>query len=121
MAPFITPDNAVFSPGVLIPVFVASILIALAGALVRLFLAASLDEIVEMVRQFGPIAAYRARRLRPGPPVTPWFCDRCTSLNGESASRCYKCDARRTEHEAPVPDAEAPAGAGAGLAQRTRR
>ncbi|MCJ7709990.1 MAG: hypothetical protein MUQ32_04085, partial [Chloroflexi bacterium] len=57
----------------------------------------------------------------PGMPETPWFCDRCRSRNSASATRCYSCDARREEAEAPVPDAEAPAGASAGLSARTRR
>ena len=38
-----------------------------------------------------------------------------------AARRCYRCAGRREECEAPVPDADVPAGAGAGLNQRTRR
>ena len=42
-------------------------------------------------------------------------------IPGIATRRCYRCAGRREECEAPVPDADVPAGAGAGLNQRTRR
>jgi len=80
-----------------------------------------LDELVELWRTYAPVATRRALDHRPGLQPTPWFCDRCRSMNGLAAKRCYRCGARREEAEAPVPEgAEEPAGPSAGLTQRTR-
>ena len=70
---------------------------------------------------YGPVALTRALDRRRGLPQTPWFCVRCASRNGLAARRCYRCGGEREEFEAPVPDADSPAGASAGLSHRTRR
>ena len=84
---------------------------------------AAVDELVDLLAHVppGPVALTRALDRRHGLPEAPWFCANCASRNGRAARRCYRCDGRREECEAPVPDADAPGGASAGLSQRTRR
>jgi small-conductance mechanosensitive channel len=87
----------------------------------RRVLMAAADELADLWRTYGPVALTRALDRRRGLPETPWFCAGCASRNGLAARRCYRCGGRREECEAPVPDADTPAGAGAGLSQRNRR
>jgi hypothetical protein len=119
--PIVTAERIDASPEVVIPIVIAAIVIGLLGVAFRRVLMAAVDELAELWRTYAPIASRRALEHRPRMPETPWFCDRCRSRNSASAKRCYSCDARREEAEAPVPDAEAPAGASAGLSARTRR
>lgn len=119
--PIVTTERIDASPEVVIPIVIFAMVVGVLGVVLRKFMMAVLDELAELWRTYVPIAARRALEHRPGMPETPWFCDRCHSRNSASASRCYSCDARREETEAPVPDAEAPAGASAGLSARARR
>jgi hypothetical protein len=121
MTPIATPDQLNTGPEVVIPIMLVAIVIVIIAAFFRRFLMASADVLAELWRTYGPVAATRALDRRPGLPETPWFCTVCASRNGLAARRCYRCDGRREECEAPVPDADTPAGAGAGLSQRTRR
>ena len=121
MDPIVTAERIDSSPEVVIPIVIAAIIIGLLGVAFRRVLMAAVDELAELWRTYAPIASRRALGRRPRMPETPWFCDRCRSRNSASANRCYSCDARREEAEAPVPHAEAPAGASAGLSARTRR
>jgi hypothetical protein len=82
---------------------------------------ASADTLADLWRLYGPVALTRTLAHRSGLPETPWFCAACASYNGLATRRCYRCGGRREACEAPVPDADAPAGASAGLNQRTRR
>lgn len=119
--PIVTTERINASPEVLIPIVIAALVIGVLGVTFRKVLIATVDELADLWRTYAPVASHRALEHRPGMPETPWFCDRCRSRNSASATRCYACDARRTEAEAPVPDAEEPAGASAGLSSRTRR
>lgn len=119
--PIVTTERMDASPEVVIPIVIFAMVVGVLGVVFRKVLMAAVDELAELWRSYGPIAFRRALEHRPGMPETPWFCDRCHSRNSASATRCYSCDARRTEAEAPVPDAEVPAGASAGLSARTRR
>lgn len=119
--PIVTTERIDASPEVVIPIVIFAMVVGVLGVVLRKFLMAALDELAELWRTYMPIASRRALERRPGMPETPWFCDRCHSRNSASASRCYSCDARREEAEAPVPDAEVPAGASAGLSVRARR
>lgn len=120
MTPMSTPDELNTGPEVVIPIVLAAVVIVLLAIPVRILLMAVADELLELYRTYGPVAANKALDRRPGLPQTPWFCLRCTSRNGIAARVCYKCGGRREECEAPVPDAEAPAGPSAGLNARTR-
>lgn len=119
--PIVTTERIDASPEVVIPVVVFAMVVGVLGVVLRRSLLASVDQLAELWRTYGPIASSKALGHRPGMSETPWFCVRCHSRNSASASRCYSCDSRRTEAEAPVPDAEVPAGASAGLSARTRR
>ena len=119
--PIVTTERIDASPEVVIPIVIFAMVVGVLGVAFRKILMAALDEVAELWRSYGPIASRKALEHRPGMPETPWFCDRCHSRNSASASRCYSCDARREGAEAPVPDAEAPAGASAGLSSRARR
>jgi hypothetical protein len=121
VTPIATPDQLNTGPDVVIPIVLVAIVLVVLAAIFRRFLMAAVDELADLWRSYGPIAAARALDRRPGLPETPWFCARCASRNGLAARRCYRCDGPREECEAPVPDADTPAGAGAGLTQRTRR
>ena len=119
--PIVTTERIDASPEVVIPIVIVAMVVGVLGVTLRKFLMAAVDELAELWRTYVPIASRKALEHRPGMPETPWFCDRCHSRNSASASRCYSCDARREEAEAPVPDAEVPAGASAGLSARARR
>jgi hypothetical protein len=119
--PIVTTERIDASPEVVIPIVIFAIVVGVLGVTFRRTLMAAVDELAELWRTYAPIVSRKALERRPGMPETPWFCDRCRSRNSASATRCYACDARREEAEAPVPDAEAPAGASAGLSARTRR
>ncbi len=121
MQPIVGPDGINVSPEVVIPAVIVGMLIGVAGVLGRKALMAAADELAALWREYGPIAARRVMDQRPNMPVTPWFCMRCHSRNGEAASVCYRCGGGRAEQEAPVPDAETPAGPGAGRTLRNRR
>ena len=121
MTPVATPDQLNIGPEVVIPIALVTIVIVFLAAILRRVLMGASDELVDLWRTYGPVAAAKALDRRRGLPETPWFCARCASRNGLAARRCYRCAGRREECEAPVPDADVPAGAGAGLNQRTRR
>ncbi len=121
MTPIATPDELNTGPEVVIPIVLAAILIVVLAAIFRRFLMTAVDELADLWRTYGLVAVTRAMDRRPGLPETPWFCATCASYNGLAARRCYRCDGPREACEAPVPDADTPAGASAGLSQRTRR
>jgi hypothetical protein len=121
MTPIATADELNTGPEVVIPIVLVTIVIVILAALFRRFLMATADELADLWRTYGPVAIARALDRRRGLPETPWFCATCASRNGLAARRCYRCGGRRDDVEAPVPDADSPAGAGAGLSQRTRR
>lgn len=120
MDPLATTSSIDLSTPHVIAVVLIGGAIGVLGIGIRRFVMAYGDELAELWRQYGPIALRRLLEHRDM-PQTPWFCARCRSHNGRAAARCYACGARREEAEAPVPDADAPAGASAGLSQRTRR
>lgn len=120
MTPISTPDELRTGAEVVVPIVLVTIVVVLLAVGLRGALLAAVDEVVDLVRTYGPVASRRALDRRPGLPATPWFCARCSSANGLSATTCYRCGGRREDLEAPVPDADAPAGPGAGLAQRNR-
>jgi hypothetical protein len=121
MTPIATPDELNFGPEVVIPIVLVTLLIVFIAVVFRRVLMAAADELADLWRTYGPVALTRALDRRRGLPETPWFCAGCASRNGLAARRCYRCGGRREECEAPVPDADTPAGAGAGLSQRNRR
>jgi hypothetical protein len=121
MTPIATGDELNFGPEVVIPVVLVALLVGVLGVSLRRFLMAGVDELADLWRTYGPVALTRALARRRGLPQTPWFCVRCASRNGLAARRCYRCGGERDECEAPVPDADAPAGPSAGLSHRTRR
>ena len=122
MTPMAGGEGVNFAPEVVIPIVLFAVLVIVLAAVFRSALMGTVDELVDLVRTYGPVATRRALDHRPGLAATPWICDRCRSLNTVAAKRCYHCDAKREEHEAPVPgDAEAPTGPSAGRTQRTRR
>ena len=121
MTPIVTPDELNFSPEVVIPIVLVAIAVGILGVSFRRFLMAAFDELADLWRTYGPVALTKALDRRHGLPETPWFCASCASRNGLAARRCYRCGGRREECEAPVPDADVPAGASAGLSHRTRR
>jgi hypothetical protein len=120
MEPLATTDTLDFSAPHVIAIVLVACLIGLTGVGLRRFLMAYADELHDLWRQYGPIAIRRLLEQR-SMPASPWFCDRCRSRNSLSASRCYACGALRAEAVAPVPNADTPAGASAGRAQRNRR
>lgn len=119
--PIVTAERIDASPEVVILIVIAAMVIGVLGVAFRKALMAVVDELAELWRTYAPIASSRALEHRPRMPESPWFCDRCRSRNSASAKRCYSCGASREDAEAPVPEAEAPAGASAGLSARTRR
>jgi len=121
MTPIATPDQLNLGPEVVAPIVLVAIVIVILAALFRRVLMTAVVELADLWRTYGTVATTRALDRRPGLPDTPWFCALCASQNSLAARRCYRCDGRREECEAPVPDADSPAGAGAGLSQRTRR
>lgn len=121
MTPIATADELSLGPEVVIPIVLFAMAIVLLAIPLRRALMAAADELAELWRVYGPVAATRALDHRRHLAATPWFCVRCASRNGLAATRCYRCDGRREDFEAPVPDADTPAGASAGLNQRTRR
>jgi hypothetical protein len=121
MTPIVTPDEINTGAEVVIPIVLVVLVIVVLAVLFRRFLMTTADELADLWRTYGPVAARKALGQRPGLPETPWFCVACASRNGLAARRCYRCDGRREECEAPVPDTDAPAGPSAGLSQRSRR
>ena len=122
MTPMTGSDGVNAAPEVVIPIVLVALLLIVLAAVFRRALMGTVDEIVDLLRTYGPVATKRTLDHRPGLPATPWFCDRCHSSNGVAATRCYHCGATREEAEAPVPtDAEEPSGPSAGRTQRTRR
>lgn len=119
--PIVTAERIDASLEVVIPIVIFAMVVGVLGVTFRRTLMAVVDELAELWRTYAPIASRKALERRPGMPETPWFCDRCRSRNSAAATLCYSCHARREEAEAPVPDAEAPAGPSAGLSARTRR
>jgi hypothetical protein len=120
MTPISTPSEMHTGIDVVAPIVVVVIIVVIVAVALRGALMGAVDEVADLVRTYGPVASRRALDHRPGLPATPWFCARCSSANGLSATICYRCGGRRDECEAPVPDAELPAGPSAGLAQRNR-
>jgi hypothetical protein len=122
MSPMTGSEGVNFAPEVVIPIVLFAVLVIVLAAVFRSALMGTVDELADLWRTYGPVAARRTLDHRPGLAPSPWFCDRCHSQNGLAASRCYRCGAKREEAEAPVPgDAEAPTGPSAGRNQRTRR
>jgi hypothetical protein len=121
MDPLATPNSLDLEPLHVIAIVVVAMVIGVLGVALRKVLMLAVDELAELWRTYAPVAGQKALDHRPRMPETPWFCDRCRSRNSASARRCYACDARREDAEAPVPDAEVPVGASAGLATRNRR
>ena len=121
MEPLATGNSLDVSAPHVIAVVLIAVAIALVAVGIRRFLMAYADELAELWRQYGPLALRRMLEHRRGMPQTPWFCERCRSGNGRATTRCYSCGALRSEAEAPVPDADTPAGPSAGRSQRTRR
>jgi len=119
--PIVTGERIDVSPETVIPIVLFAIVVGIAGVAFRKTLMAGADELADLWRTYVPIAAHKVLKRRPGMPETPWFCDRCRSRNSASARLCYSCAARREVAEAPVPDADEPAGASAGLSSRNRR
>jgi hypothetical protein len=110
------------APDVVVPIVLIAFAVVLIAAVFRGALVAAIDELVDLVRTYGPVAGRRALDHRPGLAATPWFCDRCRSYNGLAAKHCYACGARREEAEAPVPTGvDTPAGPSAGRTQRDRQ
>ena len=120
MEPLATADHLDFAPAHVIAIIVIAVIIGLMGVGIRRFLMAYADQIADLWREYGPIGLRRLMERR-AMPQTPWYCLRCSSHNGRATTRCYSCGANRVEAEAPVPNADAPAGASAGRAQRNRR
>lgn len=108
-------------PDVVVPIMAVAVVAVVLAALFRRSLLGVVDELADLWRTYGPVAARRVLDRRPGLAPTPWFCDRCSSSNTIGARRCYRCGARREDAEAAFPDADTPAGPSAGLTQRTRR
>lgn len=121
MTPVATPDQLNLGLEAVVPIALAVIVIVFLAAILRRVLMGTADEFADLWRTYGPVALTKALDRRHGLPATPWFCASCASRNGIAARRCYRCGGRREECEAIVPDADVPAGAGAGLNQRTRR
>lgn len=121
MDPVVTTSGIDASPATVIGAVAVGVVIALAAVGIRRFLIAYADELADLWRQYSPIAANRMLDRRSSMPSTPWYCDRCRSYNARATGHCYACGARRAEAEAPVPDADTPAGPSAGRSQRTRR
>lgn len=119
--PLVTGNSLDVSTPHVIGVVLIAVAIGLIGVGIRRFLMAYADALAELWRQYGPIALLRLLDHRNAMPDSPWFCERCHSHNGRATSRCYSCGAPRAEAEAPVPDADIPAGPSAGRSQRTRR
>jgi len=119
VGPLISPDSVDLSPVAIVASVAVGIAVVLIAVVARRFLLAAVDELVAMGRGVGGRIAAALLRRRPGEVrVDPWFCARCRSQNSAWAVRCYSCDARRDDAEAPVPDADVPAGPSAGRAQR---
>lgn len=118
LEPLATTDHLDFEPIHVIAIVAVAVLVTLVAVAVRRFLMSSADELGDLGREVGEQVARKALDRRTMP--SPWFCDRCRSQNSSAAKHCYSCGARRTEVEAPVPDAEAPAGPGAGRTARNR-
>jgi hypothetical protein len=122
MTPMTGSEGVNAAPEVVIPIVLFAMFVIVLAAVFRRALMGTVDELVHLLRTYGPVATRRTLDHRPGLAASPWFCDRCQSRNGLAAKRCYHCGATREEAEAPVPgDAEEPAGPSAGLTQRTRR
>ena len=119
MEPLVTSGSLNLSPEAIVGCAIVGIVVGVIGVSTRRFLLASLDELVSMGRDVvGRILPALLRR-RPGRlSDAPWFCSRCRSQNTAWAARCYSCDSRRVDAEAPVPDAEPPGGVSAGRTQR---
>ncbi len=117
--PLVSNGSFNLTPEAITACVIVGIIVGVIGVSTRRFLLASLDELASMGRDLGGRIVVLLLRRRPGTlRDTPWFCIRCRSQNSAWASRCYSCDAKREEAEAPVPDAEVPAGPGAGRARR---
>jgi hypothetical protein len=121
MTPIATPDELNAGLEVVIPIVLVTIVIVVIAVVFRRVLMGAADEFVDLWRTYGPVAVTKALDRRHGLPEAPWFCASCASRNGRAARRCYRCNGRREECEAPVPDADVPAGPSAGLNHRTRR
>lgn len=121
MTPIATPDQLDLRLDVVLPIVLVAAIVVVVAVGLRSVLMAAADELAELWRTYGPVAITGALAHRRGLPETPWYCAGCSSYNGLAARRCYRCGGAREECEAPVPDADTPAGAGAGLDQRTRR
>lgn len=119
MQPMVDGDGITFDPAVIVPIMVVTVLVVIVAAFGRRAIMGVGDELADLWRSYGPMAARRTLDHRPGLATLPWICAVCHSYNPVSARRCYKCDAKREEAE-DVIDAELPAGPSAGLAQRNR-
>ena len=119
--PLVTGDGIDWSAPHIIAISLVAIVIGLLGVAFRRAIMATVDELLDLWREHGGTAVGSLLDRRRNLPATPWFCARCRSRNGRMTTHCYKCGATRDVAEAPVPDAEAPAGPSAGLNQRTRR
>ena len=120
MTPMATPEEINSGPEVVIPIVLAVMALVLLAIPLQRLLVAIVDELTNLYRTYGPVAAGKALDKRPNLAQTPWFCTRCASRNGLAAKVCYKCGGGRAAFELVVPNAEAPAGASGGLTTRTR-
>ncbi|HEX5827347.1 MAG TPA: hypothetical protein VFY23_07490 [Candidatus Limnocylindrales bacterium] len=118
LEPLATPDRLDLEPAHVIAIVCVAVVITLLAAALRVLLVATADETGDLSRELGEQVARKALDRRTMP--APWFCDRCRSANTAAAAHCYSCGARRVEAEAPVPDADVPAGASAGRTHRDR-
>jgi len=119
--PLVTAAGIDWSPPHVIAICLAAIVIGILGVALRTTIIATFDELADLWREHGSTVTGSVLDHRPNLPQTPWFCLHCKSHNGRMTTRCYKCDATRATSEAPVPDADTPAGPSAGLAQRNQR
>jgi hypothetical protein len=118
--PLSTPGTLdVSTPHVVAVVLAATVVVVLAVGVFKLLTTYG-DELRTLWLEYGPLAITHLLERRRM-PTTPWFCLRCNSHNARGHTRCYACGARRAEAEAPVPDADIPAGPGAGRTRRNRR
>ncbi len=119
--PLVTGNSLDLSTPHVIAVVLAALVIGTLGVVFRRALMATVDELIDLWREHGGTLTGALLDKRPNLPATPWYCARCLSHNERMTFHCYRCGATRDAFEAPVPDADVPAGPSAGRDQRTRR
>lgn len=118
MDPIVTPTSIDVSLPVVAGAVIVGLLTGVAFTLLRRFTMATGDELKVLASDIVPRIARGVLRHRRAMPTTPWFCSGCRSENGAASARCYRCAVPRVTGEAPVPDAQAPAGPSAGRSTR---